>query len=232
MSQDKIRISKFLSLVLRHKPDIIGLNLDNEGWAFVTELIDKSAAAKVFFDSAVLQEIVDTNDKKRFSYNADKTKIRAVQGHSIGVDLNLKPVTPPDILYHGTAKKFWDSIDKIGLEKRSRQYVHLSSDEQTAHKVGIRHGEPLILKIDSKEMILSGHQFFLSENGVWLTDHVPRKFIQNTQIVLNQAPTSNKSFELIKKDFAELTADQRIILTFDYCVICWNKKPCQHCSLG
>jgi putative RNA 2'-phosphotransferase len=230
MNQDKIKISKFLSLVLRHKPDTIGLNLDNEGWASVTELIDKSAATKVFFDSSILQEIVDTNDKKRFSFNDDKTKIRAVQGHSINVDLNLKPVTPPDILYHGTAKKFWDSINKVGLEKRSRQYVHLSPDEHTAYKVGIRHGEPLILKINSKEMALLGHQFFISENGVWLTDSVPRKFIQNSQTLLDQNPPLSTSFETIKKNFDALTADQRIILTFDYCVICWNKKPCQHCS--
>jgi putative RNA 2'-phosphotransferase len=175
MKSELVSRSKFLSLVLRHKPEEIGLVLDEHGWANVQELLSKTKMTFV-----ELQEIVDTNDKKRFAFNEDKTKIRASQGHSIDIELDLNPVTPPDVLYHGTATRFWDSISQTGLEKRSRQHVHLSSTEETAYKVGIRHGKPLILVIDSKSMHQKGYVFYLSANGVWLTDHVPREFISIT----------------------------------------------------
>lgn len=177
MKKEHIRISKFLSLVLRHKPQKIGIQLDNEGWADIEELIEKSRREGIKLDRDTLSEVVATNDKKRYSFNEDETKIRANQGHSIEVDLGLEPVTPPPVLYHGTAVRFWDSIQKKGLIKGGRQFVHLSEDMETAVKVGIRHGKPLILIIDSKKMSEQGITFFLSKNGVWLTEFVHIQYI-------------------------------------------------------
>lgn len=166
--------SKFLSLVLRHKPEQIGLVLDSNGWANVDELLEKTQ-----IDFETLQKIVDTNDKKRFAFNEDKSKIRASQGHSIqSLDLQLEEKEPPEFLYHGTALRFLESITVQGLTKQSRQHVHLSKDEETALKVGQRHGRPVVLKILSKKMFDDGHKFYLSENNVWLTDHIPTKYLQ------------------------------------------------------
>ena len=178
MSKNIVKTSKFLSLVLRHKPEIIGLRLDKNGWANVEELLVKARRKRMFMDFAALAEVVETNDKKRFSFNKEKTKIRANQGHSLRVDLELEPVRPPDILYHGTATRFWHSISEQGLVKGRRQYVHLSKDTDTAKKVGIRHGKLLILKIESRRMYENGMRFFLSENGVWMTEHVPVRYIK------------------------------------------------------
>lgn len=164
--------SKFLSLVLRHKPKSIGIKLDENGWTDVDELIHK---LKISFDD--LKYIVDNNDKKRFAFNNDFTKIRASQGHSVEVDLQYKPVEPPEFLYHGTATKNLDLILREGLLKRSRQYVHLSSDKETAEKVGTRHGKPVILKIKTREMHNIGIPFYISDNKVWLVDSVPPEFI-------------------------------------------------------
>ncbi|WP_262150072.1 RNA 2'-phosphotransferase [Chryseobacterium foetidum] len=173
----KKKTSKFLSYVLRHHPELIGLNLDENGWANVDELIAKSTNDTQGFTFEELNEIVETNDKKRFVFNEDKTRIRANQGHSIGIDLNLKPQQPPEFLYHGTAQANVDSILENGIEKKSRQHVHLSSDKETANKVGMRHGKPVILTIKTKEMSEDGILFYLSENGVWLTDFVDQKYI-------------------------------------------------------
>ncbi|NIK93520.1 RNA 2'-phosphotransferase [Mangrovimonas sp. CR14] len=173
--KDKKQISKFLSLVLRHKPDSIDLSLDEQGWASVGEILEKS---KLRFTFKELEEVVVTNDKQRFSFNSDQTKIRANQGHSLKeVDLNLKPLTPPFLLYHGTVEKFLPQIKIYGLKKMSRQYVHLSKDKDTATNVGLRRGKPLILSVRALEMCNKGYQFFKSENGVWLTDEVPTAFI-------------------------------------------------------
>jgi putative RNA 2'-phosphotransferase len=171
------QISKLMSLVLRHKPETIGLQLNENGWANVQELILKinNTGTHVNFD--VICAVVDTNDKKRFSFNEDKTMIRANQGHSIDVDLDLKPVTPPKILYHGTAEKFIESIFKEGLKKQQRQHVHLSLQKETAKAVGARHGKPVILHINATEMSAAGHIFYLSDNGVWLVDAVPVEYI-------------------------------------------------------
>lgn len=171
--QSNFEVSKFLSYVLRHNPGKIGLVLDANGWADVSELL-----AKAHVDMATLQKVVATNDKKRFSFNEDETKIRANQGHSISIDLNLQPKEPPEFLYHGTATRFLDSIMKQGLVKGNRQHVHLSLNEQTATKVGQRHGVPVVLKVLSKKMNEAGHIFYLSDNGVWLTDRVPVEFLQ------------------------------------------------------
>ncbi|MEG0761400.1 RNA 2'-phosphotransferase [Chryseobacterium sp.] len=168
----KKKISKFLSYILRHHPELIDLNLDEKGWANVNEIIAKSATDNQGFTFEELNEIVETNDKKRFVFNEDKTRIRANQGHSIGIDLNLKPQQPPELLYHGTAQANVDSILKNGIEKRSRQHVHLSLDIETATKVGMRHGKPIILTISTGKMFEDGILFYLSENNVWLTDFV------------------------------------------------------------
>ena len=166
-------LSKFLSLILRHEPSVIGITLDHEGWANVSELIEKVRKhGYSSMTSDTLDTVVDTDNKQRYSYNADKTKIRANQGHSINVDVGLKEQKPPDILYHGTATRFLDSIHKSGLLPQSRQYVHLSDNEQTAKTVGVRHGSPVILKIDANKMYNDGIKFYLSENKVWLTKKV------------------------------------------------------------
>ena len=173
----KKKTSKFLSYVLRHHPELIGLHLDENGWANVEELIEKSTNYSQGFTFEELDEIVQTNDKKRFIFNDDKSKIRANQGHSIAIDLALKPQQPPEFLFHGTAQANVKSILEKGIEKRNRQHVHLSQDKETATKVGMRHGKPVILTIKTKEMFADGIQFYLSENNVWLTDFVDFKYI-------------------------------------------------------
>lgn len=156
---------------------MIGLELDQNGWAAVDELITKSKNDTQGFTFEELCEIVETNDKKRFVFNEDKTRIRTNQGHSIAIDLNLKPQQPPEFLFHGTAQANVNSILEKGIEKRNRQHVHLSQDKETATKVGMRHGKPVILTIKTKEMFADGIQFYLSENNVWLTDFVDFKYI-------------------------------------------------------
>jgi putative RNA 2'-phosphotransferase len=169
--------SKFLSLILRHSPETIGLNLDTNGWAMVDELLLKMAKQKHVLSKEALIEIVETNDKKRFVFSEDGSKIRANQGHSIDIDLNLTSQIPPEILYHGTVSKYLDSIKLEGLKKMNRQHVHLSKDLETAIKVGSRRGEAIILTIDTSTMLNNGLIFYLSDNGVWLTDHVPAQYI-------------------------------------------------------
>lgn len=179
MEKQLKHISKLLSLVLRHEPEHIGLILDNEGWAHVPELIEKINQKGIRLDMATLQIIVDTNDKKRFSFNDDKTRIRASQGHSIEIELNLAAQIPPAVLFHGTADKNLAAIRENGLHKMDRQHVHLSAHEETAWKVGQRHGKPVILVIQALAMHEQGNKFYLSDNGVWLTDHVPPAFIDS-----------------------------------------------------
>jgi putative RNA 2'-phosphotransferase len=173
-------VSKFLSLVLRHSPETIELKLDENGWADVDELIEKcnKKGSQNQMTAELLDYVVENNDKKRFAFNEDKTKIRASQGHSISVELNLNEAEPSEFLYHGTVGKFLDSIKKEGLQKMSRQHVHLSKDLETAIKVGSRRGAAQILTIRSGEMYREGFKFYLSENNVWLTDEVPVKYIQ------------------------------------------------------
>ena len=166
-----------MSLVLRHKPEDIGLQLDEQGWAKVDELISKMNAKGVNVSFEIINEVVETNDQKRFAFNEDKTLIRASQGHSIEVELNLSETIPPDTLYHGTATKYLDSILKTGLQKQNRRHVHLSATIETAKAVGSRHGKPIILVINAKEMLVTGFKFYLSENKVCLTDTVPVEYI-------------------------------------------------------
>ncbi|WP_103866147.1 MULTISPECIES: RNA 2'-phosphotransferase [Aquimarina] len=177
MKPNHKQISKFLSLILRHNPDKIGLQLDQNGWANVDELLIKVKKHQPQLDRDILQEIVDTNDKKRFAFNDDQSKIRANQGHSITVDLEYKPIKPPGYLYHGTVAKFMPAIKQQGLLKMNRHHVHLSEELETATKVGSRRGKPIILTIRSGEMYAQGIEFFQSENGVWLTDTVLPEYI-------------------------------------------------------
>lgn len=177
-TKEEKRISKFLSLILRHQPETIKLKLDKNGWADVDELITKSALKRVKFTLEQLQQVVANNDKKRFAFNDEKTKIRANQGHSLkAIDLELQSQTPPQVLYHGTVAKFMQAIKQSGLQKQSRQHVHLSADRATATKVGSRRGVPVILSIRALDMHNKGFEFYKSENGVWLTDAVPTGFI-------------------------------------------------------
>lgn len=175
--QDKKRIGKFLSLVLRHSPETIGIELDENGWANVQELIEKCKEHRYHFSMEDLIEIVEMNDKQRYSFNEKRNKIRANQGHSIDIDLALTPVEPPEFLYHGTATRFVESIMENGIVKQSRQHVHLSKDKETATKVGTRHGKPIVLTILAGQMSKDGILFYQSDNGVWLTDYVDNKYI-------------------------------------------------------
>ena len=178
MNNNDIQISKFLSLILRHKPETIGIQLDENGWADVKTLIEKSSEHGVQFSMEDLKHIVETNSKKRFAFNDTFNKIRASQGHSIEVDLGYISKHPPEILYHGTGEKSVHSILNTGLEKRNRQHVHLSNDIETAIKVGQRHGKPFVFIVLAEQMHNDQFEFFLSENGVWLTDHVPVKYLK------------------------------------------------------
>ena len=176
--KDLKNISKFLSLVLRHKPQEIGLLMDANGWVNVDELIEKCNKNKTSLDFETLEEIVITSDKQRFAFNDDYTKIRANQGHTVNVDLEFEVTRPIEFLYHGTVEKYIESIKSNGLQKMQRLHVHLSKDLETAIKVGSRRGKPIILKIYALKMHENGHEFFLSKNGVWLGNEVPAMYIE------------------------------------------------------
>lgn len=170
--------SKFLSFVLRHEPQAIGLTLDTEGWADISALIDGANKSGKSIDRDLIQQVVDTSDKKRFSISEDGLLIRAAQGHSASsVAITYPEKVPPEFLYHGTATRFLESIQKDGLKPQERQYVHLSEDEQTAIAVGQRYGKPVVLKIEALQMHQQGFKFFQAENGVWLIENVPSIFL-------------------------------------------------------
>ncbi|MBL4772974.1 MAG: RNA 2'-phosphotransferase [Alcanivoracaceae bacterium] len=179
MKLDLNKISKFLSYVLRHKPEAIGIQLSAEGWIGVEELITAASKDGNNLSRTLLDEVVFTNDKQRFAYSADGLSIRANQGHSVDIELALKPTVPPDTLYHGTATRFIESIKEQGLIKKQRQHVHLSALYETAVSVGQRHGKPVVLSINAKQMNDDGHLFYLSKNSVWLTDFVAVEYIGN-----------------------------------------------------
>jgi len=178
LQEENKKISKFLSWVLRHKPGEIGLILDENGWADVNELIEKSRTANIELTFDILKHIVDTNSKKRFSFNKELNKIKANQGHSIEIDLALTLKEPPEFLYHGSAERSADSILQKGIAKQERHHVHLSTDIKTAISVGQRHGKPVVFEIKASQMYKDGFEFFISENGVWLTDSVPAKYLR------------------------------------------------------
>ncbi len=170
-----IKISKFLSMLLRHKPEEIALSLDENGWADINDIVDKSKEIELSVDKIIY--VIETSDKKRFQLSDDRSKIRANQGHSIPVNLDLKEKEPPEILYHGTATRFIKNIRKHGLTSQKRNHVHLSNSIETAMEVGKRYGEPILLKVHAQKMYKQGMKFYLSENGVWLTNNVPIEFI-------------------------------------------------------
>ncbi len=171
------KMSKFLSYVLRHHPETLDLAIDAQGWVSVQELLEKLNNVSL----EMLELVVANNNKQRFAFNEDKTKIRANQGHSITIDLAYQAVEPPLLLYHGTAIKNIESIQKMGIVKGNRHHVHLSSDVATAENVGKRHGKPIVLEIQAKAMYEAGYQFFVSENAVWLTDVVPVEFLKRRE---------------------------------------------------
>ena len=171
-------LSRYLSLILRHKPEAIDITLDEYGWANVHDLIDGIAKNNPGFDMDVLEEIVRTDNKQRYFFNPGKTLIRANQGHSIPVDVELPEMEPPELLFHGTGEKYVSSILQQGLIPKSRLYVHLSKDIDTAIKVGKRHGKEVIFQVATGQMYRDGYKFYLSVNGVWLTKEVPIKYLQ------------------------------------------------------
>jgi putative RNA 2'-phosphotransferase len=179
--KENTRISKFLSLALRHEPQTIGIQLDENGWVAVDILLKQLAVHGHNVSKEILDHVVATNNKKRFAYNDDETKIRANQGHSVEVDLNYITKQPPAILYHGTAERSVESIFKTGLEKRKRHHVHLSMDINTALAVGSRYGKPVLLTVAAGEMHTDGYSFYVSDNNVWLTDHVPVKYLKQKE---------------------------------------------------
>jgi putative RNA 2'-phosphotransferase len=169
--------SKYLSLILRHRPDLIGIKLDEAGWVKIDILLKAiKANGDKSWSREILEEVVRNNDKKRFSISEDGKRIRANQGHSVDIKLGYEPTEPPSCLFHGTVGKVLDSIWDNGLQKMKRHHVHLSADIETAKKVGSRRGSPIVLMIDATRMYEDGHEFYLSDNGVWLVDHVPSQY--------------------------------------------------------
>jgi putative RNA 2'-phosphotransferase len=178
MNPNEIRkISKAMSLALRHNPSLFKLEVDRGGWCDVESLITQFNKKGIPLDQKVLEVIVAQNDKKRFTFNEEHNKIRANQGHSIPVDLEMEAIVPPAVLYHGTASRFVGSIRSQGLLRQKRNHVHLSDNPNTAKQVGQRHGKAVILLIDAARMHEEGHLFYQSLNKVWLTAHVPVQYI-------------------------------------------------------
>jgi putative RNA 2'-phosphotransferase len=177
MNDPQVRTSKFLSLVLRHNPATAGVTLDEAGWCSVADLLHGCALHGHKISREELNEVVADNDKKRFQFSMDGKKIRAVQGHSIEVDLKYEPTEPPEYLFHGTATRFLDSIKKQGLLKGSRQHVHLSASKETAMNVGKRHGKPVVLLVEAHLLYSCEFEFYLTPNGVWLVDTVPPQYL-------------------------------------------------------
>lgn len=180
----KDKLSVFISLILRHKPEIIGIKLDDYGYADVNELIEKINNTGRNINIEILEQIVKEDNKQRYSFNEDRSKIRANQGHSINVNVELRELEPPRFLYHGTATRFLDNIKKEGIVSKSRLYVHLSNDIDTAVQVGKRHGVPVVLKINTGKMYENGYKFYLSENNIWLCKYIPFEYVEKISRVV------------------------------------------------
>jgi putative RNA 2'-phosphotransferase len=175
------RISKFLSLILRHKPDSVGVELDENGWTDINVLLEKMNVAGTKIDRTVLDYVVDTNPKKRFAISDCGAKIRASQGHSVEIDLAYEPADPPQFLFHGTPQKIVPLIKAGGLKKMGRHHVHMNAEAEPCIEVAQRYGKPVVLKIAAAKMHNAGYEFFRSANSVWLTDNVPPEFIEFQQ---------------------------------------------------
>ncbi len=173
-----VRVSKYLSKHLRHEPERLGLKLAPGGWVEVDALLAACAADRFPVTRAELEEVVAASDKRRFAFDESKTRIRANQGHSVEVDLQLEPVEPPAVLYHGTGSQNTEAIRRDGLNRMSRHHVHLSGDMSTALNVGARHGKPVVFEVDAAKMHQAGYEFYQSTNGVWLVDHVPPEYLK------------------------------------------------------
>ncbi|APW63850.1 RNA 2'-phosphotransferase [Paludisphaera borealis] len=180
MSPRSTKVSKYLAKHLRHAPSEIGLTLQPGGWVAVDDLLRAAGENGFPITYDELVECVETNDKRRYSFDETGDVIRASQGHSVEVDLQLEEREPPEVLYHGTVDRFLPSILSVGLNKGKRHHVHLSKDFETARKVGARRGGPVVLTVDAGRMHRDGHEFFLSANGVWLTDAVPPEYVTKT----------------------------------------------------
>jgi putative RNA 2'-phosphotransferase len=178
MSRTKTKDSIFLSLVLRHKPDLVGIKIEDGGWVEVKSLLAKCEEFGRNISFEVLKEIVETDLKQRYSFKDDFQYIRANQGHSIDVDMQFRPTLPPLTLFHGTAEKNIEPIKKLGILRGERQFVHMTKDLNVAKASGARHGDPAVLKVDSSRMMNDGYDFYCSENNVWLTEHVPYKYVE------------------------------------------------------
>lgn len=180
MSKQHTETGKFLSYVLRHKPQAIGLTLDREGWADIGALVTCAKESGRELNESLIRKVVESNDKKRFAISEDGLYIRAVQGHSTDtVSISYAEQVPPEVLYHGTATRFLESIMREGLKPGKRHYVHLSQEVQTAIAVGQRYGDPIVLKIEALRMHREGFKFFQAENGVWLVRNAPRQYIKH-----------------------------------------------------
>jgi putative RNA 2'-phosphotransferase len=175
-----VKTSKYLSKHLRHDPGALGLTLEPGGWVSVARLLAACARKGVRISREELNAVVAENDKQRFSIDASGERIRANQGHSVPVDLQLEPAAPPALLYHGTGHRTADAIEQEGLRKMRRHHVHLSADVPTAQRVGARHGKPVVFEVDAQGMQRDGFEFYCSENGVWLVDEVPPKYLRRT----------------------------------------------------
>lgn len=198
MTHESTQFSKFISYILRHNPDSIGLALDSQGWAVIGELVHKGNASGTTFSRTDLLKLVNGCDKKRFSVSDDGQRIRATHGHSLAVELGLTPQDPPHFLYHGTATRFIDSILTEGIKPQSRQQVHLSADEATAHQMGKRYGKPATLRIEARDMHLNGIKFSLANNGIWLTNYVPPQFISIISSSATDSATTSTQPKLSK----------------------------------
>jgi putative RNA 2'-phosphotransferase len=177
-NQDLVRISKRLSLHLRHAPEKIGITLTSDGWVDVETLLGALKRHGLALNREQLHEVVAGNDKKRFAFDESGARIRASQGHSVEVELDLPVATPPARLYHGTVERFLEAILSEGLRPMRRHAVHLSAALETATAVGARRGKPVILGVDALAMTVAGHEFRVSANGVWLTSTVPPEFLE------------------------------------------------------
>lgn len=177
MDPADVKRSKRLALVLRHRPASVGLALDGQGWVAVEALLRALADHGTTMSRADLRRVVDDNDKQRFEWDSAHDRIRARQGHTLSVDHGLEPATPPDVLFHGTPRRYVASIRAIGLDRRGRHHVHLSGDPESARRVGARRGDPVVLVVDAAAMVAAGHLFWRTTNEVWLVDHVPAEFI-------------------------------------------------------
>ena len=179
--REQTRISKFLSLVLRHQPELLGLELSGDGWVDTDLLVERCAAHGRPLTRAQLEEVVEANPKKRFAFSADGKRIRASQRHSVAVELGYDSAEPPTELFHGTVARNLEAIFRDGLQRRKRHAVHLSSDIATALNVGGRRGKPVLLRVEAQQMVRDGYRFQVSDNGVWLTEHVPARYIRSVE---------------------------------------------------